>query len=258
MISPRGHVKLLRRTSWSGFVYIAFLLIGIWPLAGFFPSQPPTDGAEAIAAMYREHALSIRFGMVMVLVGSMFYVPWTALLAKMIQAVEGRAGILTYSMVIAGCTNVLLTAYPAGWWLIASYRGERAPELVQLLNDVGWSQFLGVISPFYFVVISLIYTCFADEDADPIIPRWVGYYNLWFMLTLLPLSIIFFFKTGLFAWNGILGFYLPFTIFFIWFFVMTHTVRKSLNRIAGVDAADADWSGWSISRDHHDTQQVRG
>lgn len=240
MLSPQAKLNLVRRTSWSGYVYIAFLMVGIWPLAGFFPSQPPSWGPDEIANVYRDNLMGIRIGMVLVLVGSMFYVPWTAILAKMLARVEGGAGILTYCQVIAGCTNVLLTAYPAGWWLIASFRPGRSPELIQLLNDIAWLQFLGVIAPFYFVVISIAYAAFADDDPNPIIPRWVGYFNVWFELTLLPLSIIFLFHHGPFAWNGIFGFYLPFCVFWIWFIVMTTIIRKSLHRIADVPESDPE------------------
>lgn len=38
----------------------------------------------------------------------------------------------------------------------------------------------------------------------------------------IPLSFIFFFKSGSFAWNGIFGFYRPFVTFWIWFVVMTY------------------------------------
>ena len=127
MLSPQANLRLLQRTSWSGFVYIAFLMVGIWPLAGFFPSQPPSWNAAQITRVYHDNTMGIRIGMVLVLVGSMFYVPWTAMLAKLIAAVEGKPGILTYCQIIAGCTNVLLTAYPAGWWLTASFRSDREP-----------------------------------------------------------------------------------------------------------------------------------
>lgn len=231
MLSPQEDLRLLQRTSWSGLVYLAFLMVGIWPLAGFFPSQPPGWNATQITRVYHDNALGIRIGIVLVLVGSMFYVPWTAMLAKLIAAVEGKPGILTFSQIIAGCTNVLLTAYPAGWWLTASFRSERDPQIVQLLNDIAWLQFLGMIAPFYFAVISIIYASFAYADPDPIIPRWVGWFNVFFMLDLIPLSIIFFFKSGPFAWNGLFGFYLPFATFWIWFFVMTYTIRRSLHRL---------------------------
>jgi len=144
MLSPQANLRLLQRTSWSGYVCIAFLMVGIWPLARFFPSQPPSWDAAQITRIYHDNTAGIRLGMVLVLVGSMFYVPWTAMLAKLIAAVEGKPGILTFCQIIAGCTNVLLTAYPAGWWLTASFRSDRDPRLVQLLNDVAWLQFLDV------------------------------------------------------------------------------------------------------------------
>ncbi|MCX2930051.1 hypothetical protein ORI20_07190 [Mycobacterium sp. CVI_P3] len=234
MMSPGANLRVLQRASWSGFVYIAFLMIGILPLARFFPSQPPGWGAEQIAGIYQHHASRIKLGMVLVLIGSMFYVPWTAILAKLISGVEGRIGLLTMCQLIAGTTNVLLTAYPAGWWLTAAFRGERSPDLVLLLNDIAWLQFLGVIAPFYFVVLTLIYASFADSDPDPLIPRWVGWFNVLFMLDLIPLSFIFFFKSGPLAWNGLFGFYLPFVTFWIWFFVMTYTIRKALPRLADI------------------------
>ena len=214
MLSPHANLRLLRRTSSSGFVYIAFLMLGIWRLAGFFPSQPPSWDAAHITRIYHDNATGIRIGMVLLLLGSMFYVPRTAMLAKLTAAVGGKPGILTFSQIIAGCTNVLLTAYPAGWWLTGSFRSP-----------------LGVIAPFYFVVISIIYASLADEDTDPIIPRWVGWFNVFFMLDLIPLNIIFFFKTVPFAWNGLFGFYLPFATFWIWFFLLKYMIRRSSHRL---------------------------
>ena len=69
MLSPQANLRLLQRTSWSGFVYIAFLMVGIWPLAGFFPSQPPSWNAAQITRVYHDNTMGIRVGMVLVLVG---------------------------------------------------------------------------------------------------------------------------------------------------------------------------------------------
>ena len=68
-------------------------------------------------------------------------------------------------------------------------------------------------------------------------------FNLFFMMDLIPLSIIFLFHEGPFAWNGIFGFYLPFATFWVWFIVMTHTIRKSVHRIAETGAPEASWKG---------------
>ena len=101
MLSPQTNLRFLQRTLWSGCVYIAFLMVGIWPLARFFPSQPPSWDAAHITRIYHDNTAGIR------------YVPWTAMLAKLIAAVQGKPGILTYCQITASCTNVLLTAYDA-------------------------------------------------------------------------------------------------------------------------------------------------
>jgi hypothetical protein len=239
MLSPQANLRLLQRTSWSGFVYIAFLMVGIWPLAGFFPSQPPSWNAAQITRVYHDNTMGIRIGMVLVLVGSMFYVPWTAMLAKLIAAVEGKPGILTYCQIIAGCTNVLLTAYPAGWWLTASFRSDRDPQIVQLLNDIAWLQFLGVIAPFYFVVISIIYASLADKTPTPIIPRWVGVVQRVLHARPDTAEHHLLLQDRAVRLNGLFGFYLPFAAFWIWFFVMTYTIRRSLHRLDDVPAVSA-------------------
>lgn len=222
--------KLDRLCVYSGALYILLMMIGLVPLAGFFPSQPPSYDAAQISDLYRREHVGIRIGMVLVLLASMFYVPWTAILAKTLARIEGSPGVLCFCQIIAGTTNVLLTAYPAGWWLIASFRLDRPEEIVLLLNDIGWLQFLGVIAPFYFVVVTLIVGSLLDRHGDPLIPRWVGYFNLWFLITLFPLNVIFFFKSGPFAWNGLFGFYLPFVVFWCWFLVMMPCLLKTLKR----------------------------
>lgn len=237
MLTADTKLSLWRQATWSGYIYIAFLMVGLWALAGFFPSQPPSWSAEQITAVYRDNVWGIRIGMVLVLFGSMFYIPWSATLAKLISRAEGGPGLLTYCQLMAGTCNTLLTAYPAGWWLIASFRAERDPQIVQLLNDIGWLQFLGVISPYYFVVISIIAASLLDRDADPVIPRWAGWFNVWFLLTLIPLNVIFLFQEGPFAWNGLFGFYLPFVVFWIWFVVMTRVLRRALPRFNDPDSS---------------------
>lgn len=231
MHTPETRLSLNKVIIYSGFAYIAFLLVGM-ATAGFLPSQPPSLTPDQIASVYTgDHLWRIRIGMMIALVGSTLYAPWTAILAKLIMRVEGKAGVLTFCQIIAGCTNVLLTAYPTGYWMLGSFRPDRSPELIQLINDISWTQFLGVITPFFFVPISIAIAALLDKDENPLIPRWVGWFNIWFEMTLIPLVLVFCFQHGPFAWNGLFGFYLPFFIFFVWFFIMTWTLRRSIHRL---------------------------
>ena len=62
----------------------------------------------------------------------------------------------------------------------------------------------------------------------PIFPRWLAFYNLWSALLMAPGSLIPFFKTGPFAWDGLFAFWLPATVFGIWFVVMQVMVLKAI------------------------------
>ncbi|MGD9663540.1 MAG: hypothetical protein AB7U63_20045, partial [Porticoccaceae bacterium] len=57
-----------------------------------------------------------------------------------------------------------------------------------------------------------------------------GFYNIAVTTLFLPVGLIFFFKAGPFAWNGMIGFWIPLLDFFIWMVVMTVFLFKAVNQ----------------------------
>jgi hypothetical protein len=47
-------------------------------------------------------------------------------------------------------------------------------------------------------------------------------------LLFLPDQLLFFFKTGPFAWNGVLGFWVPLSVFCGWFISIFVVMRRTL------------------------------
>jgi hypothetical protein len=72
-----------------------------------------------------------------------------------------------------------------------------------------------------------------DKRTQPVFPRWVGFFNFWMAFLLIPGGLLVFFKTGPFAWNGLLAFWLPASIYLFWLAVMTVVMRKAIKREAG-------------------------
>jgi hypothetical protein len=60
------------------------------------------------------------------------------------------------------------------------------------------------------------------------IPRWVGYFSIWFAVSMFPASLVVFFYHGPFAWNGVFGIYLPLCMFAIWYQVTTWYLHRSI------------------------------
>jgi hypothetical protein len=78
-------------------------------------------------------------------------------------------------------------------------------------------------------MFALGYVVLRDPRPDPIYPRWFGYFNLWVWTLFIPADLIFFFKTGPFAWNGIFGFGLSFGAYFAWTLVVTIMTGRAVN-----------------------------
>lgn len=218
--------------AWCALLYMALLFIGWWLIAGYLPPHDPAATAEDIAAIYRQDPIAIRIGMIFVMFGAACYVPFTALVAQQISRIEGGVGVLTLSQVMGGVGNVFLTFYPAIWWVIASFRPERGAELTQLINDAAWVQFVGGLTPFLPILGSIAIASLSDDSEQPTFPRWCGYFNLWAFVLFLPTQLVFFFKSGPFAWNGILAFWMPLTVFALWFIIMFIVLRQAVLRQA--------------------------
>ncbi|BBY83398.1 hypothetical protein H7I53_25295 [Mycolicibacterium pulveris] len=222
-----------RRTTllgaWCGIAYIVMLLTGWWLIGGFLPLHEPSADAAEIASFFRDDVVSLRIGMVIVMWAAAVFLPFAATMADFVSRFEGRNGPLTRTMTMAGYANAMLTFYPPLWWLISSWRAsERSPELTYLLNDIAWLQFIGglsLIMPMFAVVAVVALT---DSRPERVFPRWLGYQSVMTFLLFLPDQMLFFFKTGPFAWNGVLGFWVPLTVFCTWFIAIFVVMRRSL------------------------------
>lgn len=220
--------KIHMLCAWSGLVFAAATLIGIVFLAQFFPPPSPADNPQQVADIYQKNPNGIRAAMVLMMFGAAMFIPFTSLITQYIIRIEGKVGVISIMQIMGGYTNMLLFFYPPLWWLTASFRLDRNPDLIQMLHDAAWLQYLGALAPFLFMLGSVAIAAFVDDSKKPVFPRWLGWFNLFVILAFLPDQMIFFFKTGPFAWNGIFGWWIPLFDFFGWLLVMFFVLRKAV------------------------------
>lgn len=228
---------LTRKTNlfgaWCGIIYLAMLFLGWFLIAGFFPLHQPAAGAEEIAAVFRNNQTGIRAGMVIVMWAAAIFLPFVAAVADFVSRVEGRNGPLTRITTMAGYGNAMLTFYPPMFWLVAAFRpDERSADLTYLLNDIGWLQFIGGLSLVMPMIIAVGIAALHDKRANPTFPRWAAFACFLGFVLMLPDQLLFFFKSGPFAWNGLIAFWIPVPVFclifimFFWF-LRREALRKS-------------------------------
>lgn len=228
-VSSRARIKTRIHLfcAWSMLFYAAGLIIGWWVIADFMPPIPPTDSGAEVLAIFQSKVTAIRIGMIVVMFASIFYMPLTGIVCYHITRIEGYVGPLTWVQVMGGVCSVMLTYVPAMWWLIGTFRLDRDPTQIQLLNDAGWLNIVGGLSIYLPTLITISIASFIDKSEVPAFPRWFGYMCIWVLLGQLPGQLLFFFKTGPFAWNGLFAFYLPMTVFFVWFVAAFYVMRKA-------------------------------
>jgi hypothetical protein len=221
----------------AGPAAIVVALIG-WSIAGVLPVPPAAnDSAAEIVAFYGDDPTSVRLGLMIAVIGLSGIGALVAVIGTRIVRMEGRTPVLAFLQLVSGAVTWVLLIVPLVIMNVAAFRPERSPEITQTLNDLAWILFIPPIGPFLVQNVAIAVAILTDRGAEPVLPRWVGYTNLWVAFLFVPGGLAYFFKGGPFAWQGIFSFWLALAAYAAWAFVMGLTVRRSILRDAEPRAA---------------------
>jgi hypothetical protein len=214
---------------WCGAIMIATWASAFAFLCGFIPPPNPAKSRADLVAQFSEHIGLIRLGLVISVFACSLLVPFSAVIAAQMRRMEGVRSVLAQTQLISGgllCVEFLL---PFAIWQTALYRiDEWDPETVQMLNDMAWLMFLGIISSACIQVASLGVAILLDKSAKPVFPRWAGYYNIWVSMMWVPAGVIPFFKGGPLAWNGLFAWWIPLCVYFSWFVITVVLLLRAI------------------------------
>lgn len=217
--------------AWSGLAYVLFFGLGWLILARFLPPISPAATASEVATLFQERHLSLMLASVIMMVSTLILIPFSAVLLLVIQKIEGRTGMLTLMLGFSLALGLVLNFYTPLSWATAAFRPERSPELILLMSDIGFLQFMGGIPLFILTWAVIAYATLVVTPRDnPVLPRWFGYLNLWTVVLYIPELLIYFFKTGPFAWDGIVGFWIPALLFTAYFLAATYVLLPAVKK----------------------------
>lgn len=219
--------NLLIIGAWCGIAFALIVMLGLGLVAGFLPPVSPSADADSVTKLIQSDFYRIRIGMILMMFSAAPAMIFAGAIATLISKIEGSSRVLTYTILIAGFGNALLVFYPALWWLIATYRPERGADFIYLLSDAAWLQFVGGLFIAWPMFFSLAVAAFIEKGEKRYLSRWYGYFCVWASIMLLPAQLIFFVKGGPFAWDGLLAFYIPLSVFFVWWGGMIYYVRRA-------------------------------
>lgn len=212
---------------WSGIAFFVLWGSGL-ALTGWIVPLTPSMDAQGVANLLQEKSLMILLGAAVMTVTAVFYLPWTVLLSNLIKDIEAPSAMLSQTQLIAGVMAQITFFLPPFFWAVAAYRPLRDPEITQAFVDTGWLVFITGIGPFILQYAALALAIFADKRPRPAFPRWMGFLQIWISLSFIPAIMPFFMKTGPFAWNGLFVWWLPLSLFVVWFVAMIVQTRKAV------------------------------
>lgn len=224
-------VRFERICVFSGPVCVT-LFFAAFVAMDFIPPMSPSLTAEAVARHYREHATGVRFGGILMMLSSLFYAAFVAAIAAQMKRMPSAPAAARYAQLGSGAFACLTFFLPALLFIVTAYRPERDPALTQMLNDMSWIWLVIAWPPFLTQYWSFAYVILTDDASAPLFPRWLGYLNVWAVFCFMPAAVLPFFKDGPFAWNGLIVFWLPATVFFVWFVANTVLLDRAVRRLA--------------------------
>jgi hypothetical protein len=234
------NVKQQKFCAYMGLAFPLVFFVGWGLVAGYMlPLHGPHDTPAQVQSFYTHNTTWIRLGIIITIAAGAMQAPFSALIGVYMRRMEGgKYTPLAYAQMMLGSVGVLLVVIPMFVYAALAYRPEtRDPKTMQFFSDFGWQMFIGAFSPAVLQSICLALAIFGDKRDKPVMPRWVGYFNVWVATLFLPGSIVIIAHGGPFAWNGLMAFWVPAVVFGSWFNVMFFVLRKCISDLAAEEAA---------------------
>jgi hypothetical protein len=227
-----ANIKTQLIALWTAPVFGVVLLVAFAAFPGFFPPMSPDMSAEQVAKFYSNHTAMIRFSMVTFNLCGIMLLPIFMVIVVQMKRMATQSHIFAYCYLTAAVSGATLFALADIFYLTAAFRPTRSPELIQLLNDMGWIIFVAPVGAAVAMNLLLGLAIYFDSGPRAVFPRWVGHYAVLTALAMAPAVGAAVFTSGPLAWNGAISFWLRNGAFGLFVVVMFFVLRKVIQRQA--------------------------
>ncbi|HEY2592559.1 MAG TPA: hypothetical protein VGK33_01510, partial [Chloroflexota bacterium] len=217
-------------------IWWALIFAGIYGAALVFlldmvPPPSPTLSANAIAHWYAARHTQIRIGAVIAGWTSAFMVPISIVVGVQMARQEGRGKVWSITTIVSGALMSIFLVLPPLFWGVAAFTPHRDPQVTSIMHELGMLTLTTTDQYYVFMWVAVVVICFIPTAVkhSPF-PRWFGYLSAWIAVMFEAGAFAFLPRTGPFAWNGLLSWYVTVIGFFIWLVVMVVTTLAAIKR----------------------------
>jgi hypothetical protein len=218
---------------WCNWIFVALTAIGWLGIAHFWLPARADLGLEATKVWFTEtHQWGVIVGCTLFYIAAGILTPGSVAFGIMLARIEGRWPLWSFTMAVCGVFISLIVFFNACAWIVSAYRDEFDASVIQAFYDWAWFAFL---LGWIYLAIEMAATGVVelmDHRDEPMVPRWLTWLTFAGAATLIFAAGPAFFKSGPFAYHGLLAFYLPVVIWGAYITLTTWYMLKELKRAA--------------------------
>jgi hypothetical protein len=228
-VSTRSQIALV----WWALTFATFYFVCLRFLLDMFPPPGPGLSAAEVAQFYVSHAAKIRVGAVLASYCSAFMVPLTVVVAAQMSRQENVRKVWTMMTLCGGALMSIFLVLPPLFWGVAAFTPSRMHDVTAIMHELGLLSLVTTDQFYIFMWVAIVVVCLSPSQVkySPF-PRWFGYFSAWVALMFEAGAIAFAARSGPFAWNGLLTFWLPFVLAGVWIPTMSCLLLINLRRQA--------------------------
>jgi hypothetical protein len=197
---------------------------------GFVPPMSPKASAVQVAAFYAQHTSRVRYSMILLNWFCVALIPILMLIVERMRRMAHRTPVLRFCVIgVAGAAPIVFLTSTI-FWLLAAFRPYRSPDLTMLYNDLAWITFTCGVPFLVALCMFIAAAIYLDQQPEPVFPRWVAHFNLLIAAALVPAGFAGLTLSGVFAWNGLLSFWVKNVAVAVWLIVMAVVLGQTLRR----------------------------
>jgi hypothetical protein len=217
---------------WIAPVSALVLLIAFLAFPGFRPPMSPGWTADEVASFYRDNTAWIRFSMVTFNLCGIMLLPFFCVVVVQMKRMANQSTAFAYCYLSAVVSGATVFALADIFFAVAAFRPERDPDLIMLLNDLGWMVFIAPVGMIVAQNLMLALAVYHDNGPNRVFPRWVGHVSLLTALAMVPSACAAVTTRGPLAWDGAVSFWLRNGSYGAFIVIMFFVVRAAVHRQA--------------------------
>lgn len=227
-MSGRSAKRELWLAWWTMVIFYQIFGLVFFVLTRTQPPPSPGWDATRITQWFSDNRLGLLAGFGIMFVVTGMTAPANALIAysmrrMSVSSVFGYSYLVMYALSAVPGMLLLCVALTVG-----AMRPDRDPELIAWLYDFAFLSYVGTMG--VFLLGSLIWMLAILLDRNGVFPKWFGYLNLCNALTEVVVSPAWIFDRGVFAWNGLIAWWIDMAVFVLYTGVFITLLRKMIAR----------------------------